>query len=338
LNDFSLTPAEAECALRAMHSVATVSGLTIPLPIERELLLSVRGHVLRSAVDVDALSVISPAELRAVLRDPDQRGRVVRCVVLVPYVSLEVDAAKIATVDAFAMQLGTSPEVLRDLHLRREAQLERVALDQARRGAHIYLTVRTSARLRGIVDALRRQRRDDALAARYQALAGLAPGTLGRALFDFHRGNGFPLPGEVGALAEVLVSHDLLRVLGGFSTDPASETALVGFAAGLARLPMGRQLVLDALVEMHASAQLAGALASTTGRPRFEPAALTAAYDRGVVASAALVRGWNWWSDAAEDVGVLRARYGLRVPRPGRPASSPAVPAAAVRAKQPEAA
>ena len=334
MNDLAPTPAEATCILRAMRSVATLSGRSVPLPIERELLRAVQQHLLRSDLDVDALPTIAPAELRASLRNPDQRTWLIRCAILVPYVSLEVDQAKIATVDFFAMQLGISPEMLRDLHGQRRAQLERVALDQARRGVRIYLTVRTSAQLRGIVDTVARKSGDAELAARYRTLAMLPAGTLGGALFDFYRSRGIALPGEEHGLDERLVPHDLLHVIGGYSGDLADETALVGFAAGLARLPMGRQLLLEALTEMSCVAQLVGALAPGAPRPRLDVAALTSAYDRGVAASSELVRGWDWWADAHSDLAGVRERFAVHLPRRVRSLPAPA----AARAKQPRAA
>jgi hypothetical protein len=320
--------------LRAMRSVATLSGRSIPVPVERELLRLVQQHVLRSDLDLDTLPAIAPGELRAALPDPDQRAWVVRCATLVPYVSLEVDQAKIAAVDAFAMQLGTVPEVLDDLHRRRRVQLERVVLDQARRGVRIYLTVRTSAQLRGVVEALHRQHPDPALAARFRELDALPLTSLGGALRDFYRSRGMALPGEPGCLDERLLEHDLLHVLGGFGADLADETALVGFAAGVARLPMGRQILLDAIVECCCIAQLVGMLAPGASRPALDVAAIAAAHDRGVVVRSDRLRTWDWWGDVRTELATLRERFAIRVP--GRVQPLPAT--APARAKEPRAA
>ena len=314
MSELSPTFPEAEYVLRAMYSVATSNGRRVPLPIERELLLAVQRTVLRASVDVDALAVVSPAELRARVHDPDRRAWLVRCAILVPYVSLEVDAAKVTALDALAMQLGIDPEYLRELHAQRAAQAARVARDHARRGAPLYLTMHTSHALRALVAALRRHRGDAGLAARYRALAGLPAGSLGRALFDFHRAHRLPLPGEPGGLDDALVGRDLIRLLGGIAFDDEGEQQLIGFVAGLARLPMGRQLVLEAVAETCAAAHLAGTLARGA-RPRLDLGALGTAYDRGVAASAELAREWPWWSVLGEDLAALRLRYGIRVPR-----------------------
>jgi hypothetical protein len=323
LNVPALAPPDSKLVLRAMHAVATSSGRRIPLPIERELLLAVQRTVLGSRFDVDALAPIQPRELRAALRDPDQRAWLVRCAVLVPYVSLEADPAKVAAADAIAMQLGTPPLLLHDLHTTCAALAMRVARDHARRGARLFLTVHASQPLRGIADALAQHRGDAALAARYRSLAALPPSSLGRSLFELYRRDGMVLPGERGALDDSLVARDLLRVLGGFALDGRGEQETIGFVAGVARLALGRALRLDAVAEVCMAAQLAGTLTGATP-PRLDLAAFDAAYDRGVVASAELGHDWPWWSVIGEDLTALRLRYGIRVVRP--------VPAVAVTA------
>lgn len=334
MNDSQRNPAEADCVLRTMQSVANLNGRRVPLPIERELIRAVQRHVVGGTADVDRLPYVTPLELRERLRDPDQRAWLVRCAILVPYVSGEIEAAKVAAVDAVAMQLGTAPEVLRELHRLREQQVERVALAQGRRGSRIYLTVRTSARTRALVDLLQYRSGDRAMAERYRALGELPQRSLGRALFDFHRARGLALPGELRAADEALVARDVLHVLGGFATDPLAETALVGFVAGLERRPMGRHLVLEALAELHTVLHLSGAIASDDERPEVDLETLTAAYDRGVAADASVLRTWDWWADAASDLRAVRERLGVIVPAPARPlpVAVPAEPAKEPRA------
>jgi len=314
LSDASPTSSEAEYVLRAMHGVATANGRRVALPIERELLLLVQRTLLRTSLDVDDLAPVSPRELRSRMPGPDLRVWLVRCAVVVPYVSLEVEPAKVAAADALAMQLAIAPELLRELHAYRMRLAQRVAHDQARRGARLLLTVHSSSAARGLAATLRAHQGDPVLAARHRTLASLPPGSLGRALYEFHRAHGLPLPGEPGALDESLVGRDLLRLLGGFAFDDAGEAELIGFVAGLERLPMGRRLVLEALAEICTAAHLSGALACGNS-PRLDLATLGAAYDRGVAASADLAHAWPWWSVLGEDVAALRLRYGLRVAR-----------------------
>lgn len=65
-----------------------------------------------------------------------------------------------------------------------------------------------------------------------QAKGQLAPGTLGRAYFDFVNGHGLPFPGERKAVAERGVWHDLSHVLGGYDITPIDEALVVSFIAG----------------------------------------------------------------------------------------------------------
>lgn len=340
MNDRAAALPGAEWVLRAMYGVATSMGRRIPLPIERELMIGLDRTLLRSSIDVDALELASPGEVRDAIRDPDRRAFLVRCAILVPYVSLEVDQTKISSLDGLALQLGIAPGLLRDLHADRVVQAARIARDQARRGARLFVTVQTTQPLRGIVDALARGRGDAALAARYRSLESANPGSLGRALFDLHRRNGVALPGERGCLDESLVQRDLLRILAGCPFDDAGEQPrigflegaqprigflegeqqLIGFVAGVERRTMGSALLLDALAEIATVAQLNGAL-SRGARPRLDRALFGAAFDAGVNASVALARDWSWWRDIGVDVNELRLRYGVRPPKIERPAA-----------------
>lgn len=310
MND-QLALSGAEWVLRAMHGVATSMGRRIPLPIERELMLALQRAILHTTIDVDALEFATPREIREAISDPDRRAFLVRCAILVPYASLEVDPSKVATVDGLALQLGLAPGLLRELHAERAAHAGRIARDHARRGARLFVTVQTTQPLRGLVDALAHQRTDAALLARYRSLEDRPAGSLGRALFDLHRRHGMALPGERGCLDESLVRRDLLRILAGCTLDHEGEQQLVAFAAGVERRTMGSALLLDALVEIAAGAQLDASL-SRGARPRLDRALFDAAFDAGVHASVALARDWPWWRDIGIDVNELRLRYGVR--------------------------
>lgn len=67
---------------------------------------------------------------------------------------------------------------------------------------------------------------DAALAARLRGLSGCAPGTLGRAFFDFYDRWQLRFPGEEGGGPVSLVAHDFGHVLAGYEPDPPSEVAL----------------------------------------------------------------------------------------------------------------
>lgn len=311
MHDLRVLPSEAEPILRSMTAIATLGGHRVPLPVERDLILAAQRYLLPAPIDVDRLTLITPAELRELLPGEDERLRAVRFMALVPYVSLEIDAAKRAAVDAFAIQLAVDPAQLRALHRRREAETRQIALDALRRGWPLPLTARTSALLRGIVEARRRQPPDEALAERYCALRLLPQGTLGRALYELHHVHGWLLPGEVGGLDETLVPSDLRCVLAGLDPGLASRPLAVGFAAGLSQVPLGYEVVLEAIFALYAAARLAAAGERTEGTPQIDLAALADAHARGLAARIEPALNGDWWRLAAEDVAALRARYGI---------------------------
>ena len=67
---------------------------------------------------------------------------------------------------------------------------------------------------------------DPALGTRLRGLSACAPGSLGRAYFDFYDRWQLPFPGEDGGGTATLVRHDFSHVLAGYEPDPPSEIAL----------------------------------------------------------------------------------------------------------------
>ncbi|MBV8929190.1 MAG: hypothetical protein JO152_08715 [Mycobacteriaceae bacterium] len=65
-----------------------------------------------------------------------------------------------------------------------------------------------------------------ALATRLRGLSACAPGTLGRAFFEFYDRWQLPFPGEEGGGEASLVAHDFSHVLAGYEPEPPSEVAL----------------------------------------------------------------------------------------------------------------
>jgi hypothetical protein len=126
---------------------------------------------------------------------------------------------------------------------------------------------------------------DAELAARLRALHRCAPGSLGRAYFDFLDGQGIAFPGEAGGGDSSLVTHDFSHVLAGYHIDGPSELALQamltaatdfehhfsGLVASLALYESGKFDILDivgkvgALARPGASEELAEAFRRGAG-------------------------------------------------------------------------
>ena len=70
---------------------------------------------------------------------------------------------------------------------------------------------------------------DAALAARWQALADLPAGTLGRGIFEFYEARGFVFPGLPGSAPPLLAQHDWVHVLADYGSRVESELEVFAF-------------------------------------------------------------------------------------------------------------
>ena len=74
---------------------------------------------------------------------------------------------------------------------------------------------------------------DPELEARWEAFGALAPGTLGRQIWEMYRSRGFALPGNPHGASAFIAQHDFMHVLADYGTTLAGELeafALVGRA------------------------------------------------------------------------------------------------------------
>ena len=318
------TADQAQAFLRAMKSVATQGGGAALAPIEREMLGALQAHVLHCRIDLDGLEAIDPATLAKLVPEPAQRRELVQFAVLMPYLPMEVCAAKVAVVDRLACALGVATETVTDLHRVRDHRLRRLAFDYLRRCADGFAPARTfGGRVKYFAELVRQYRGEPLLAARYQRLADLPVGTLGRTFHDFYRARRLPLPGERGSFTEALVAHDMTHILGGYDTDMDGEVEVGAFEAGMVQKPIGWEMLLDAILDFHCGIAFTTANAIEPGRGHFHPERALAAYERGSGCNANLLFDWDWWSVLDEPVDALRERYGIRaaggaeIPTPG---------------------
>jgi hypothetical protein len=168
-------------------------------------------------IEADAASLLpfSPHELAAAVAASD-RKRVVDLLVVLEYCRhgdrADCDAQADRT-EEYARALGVDEPFLAVARDALRANVELVMADWGRyREA---LNVEPDA-----------PEADDALVVRLRGLAQCAPGTLGRAFFDFYDRWQIPFPGEEGGGDASLVPHDFSHVLAGYEPDPPSEIAL----------------------------------------------------------------------------------------------------------------
>jgi hypothetical protein len=168
--------------------------------------------------DADAASLepLSPEDFAAVVDTADAK-RVVDLIVVVEYCRHGGDQgdqeAQSDRAEQYAAALGVDEPLLVVARDALAANQDQVMADWSR----YYEAPRTEPDA-PVADA--------ALAERLRGLAACAPGTLGRAFFDFYDRWQLAFPGEVGGGDASLVSHDFSHVLAGYEPDPPSEIAL----------------------------------------------------------------------------------------------------------------
>jgi ubiquinone biosynthesis protein Coq4 len=140
----------------------------------------------------------------------------------------------------------------------------------------------------------------------------LPHGTLGRGYIEYLETNRFPLPGERGAVSDIILPHDLAHVLGGYSTAPADEVLVASFSAGH-RLADPFAMVMFVLFQFHLGLRVTpGAKAE---RGLFDPASVLDAIVRGSAVTFDLTSvRWDYWMDMPVSLDELRARFNI-VPR-----------------------
>lgn len=216
-------------------AVAPDGGLT---EVQASLLGAVLTALSDVDVDVSTFDHLAPETLADALaeRPLTFRHRVVHLMVLGELVLRPIPPAVARRVSAYAAALEVDDRFVRiaqryaqgafglawlDLHRSGFAEhWERARTDQLR------TTVRLEHQLAlGVEDA--------ALADRWMAFAELAPGTLGRGVWDLYRSRGFALPGSIGGASAYLAQHDFVHVLADYGTNLDGEMevfALIGRA------------------------------------------------------------------------------------------------------------
>ena len=229
----------AEEATLLARGIATAcapeGGLT---PVQASLLGAVCSASFGVGVDFGALEPLSAADLAEATAERSEafRHRLVHHMVLGELILRPIPPEVARRVAACATALGVDDQFVRIarryaqggfglawLDLQRSGfaeHWERARMDQLR------TTVKLEHQLAAGVE-------DAALAEQWLRFADLAPGTLGRGVWDMYRSRGFALPGSIGGASAYLAQHDFVHVLADYGTNLDGEIevfALIGRA------------------------------------------------------------------------------------------------------------
>lgn len=305
---------------QAMHAVVTAGGARPIGALERASLEAIGRHLLEFEVDPNdgAYAASLPADLAATLPDPALRATLMRVLMCLPLVGGTVDPRAVAVVEEAARQLDADQRPLDLLRYARDGRhrrfLARIVRNAAvdfwgkggRPGLAGWLQIGEQALVPG---RIRRQR----VAARYQALEQRRPGSLGAAIYQFYRGNGWALPGEPGGMPEWFVVHECTHILTGYPpTTPQGEMLTAVFTGGAKRRnPM--DWVMVPLMQWHLGANVASIKATEVHVGLLAPDAFFRSWRRGIDSRISLMDDpWSWWDVIDVPVEELRERYNIR--------------------------
>lgn len=224
-------------------AVAPPGGL---VPAQYRLLRAVGTGLLGVDLDPRSVEPASPAELAAALaHQPERlRHRVVQLMVMLELIlhplpeevaervagyaaALEVDDGMLDVARDYAQ--GAYGLALKDLERNGYFRdWDHHGAVEAKMHVHRHLT-----------SPFEVDDHDPELLAEWQALERCAPGTLGRALWEYYVGRGFVFPGSEGSVSPVLAQHDWIHVLADYGTVVDSELEVFGFIAAADPEPKG---------------------------------------------------------------------------------------------------
>lgn len=216
-------------------AVACDDGLTeVQQSLLGALLLALHGV----EVDVAGLEPLGPEALAQELgaTPASVRHRIVQDMVLGELVLRPIPQDTARRVHSYAQALGIDDRFVRIARRYAQGAFGLAWLDLHRSGFAEHWERARMDQLKTSV-ALEHQLaagvEDRALADAWMAFAELAPGTLGRSVWDMYRTRGFGLPGSVGGASAYLAQHDFVHVLADYGTDLNGELevfALIGRA------------------------------------------------------------------------------------------------------------
>jgi len=197
-------------------------------------------------VDTDALPFVDARTNAENLRSraPMFRMRMVHMMVLSALVLKPIPPEVAAQVEAYSRELGIDDGLLRTVQQFADADEALAAVDFDRNGYTAGWSAQRSEALHTSVQRGWDAADDDpALAARWQALADLPAGTLGRQLHDFYLARGFAVPGTPGSAPPLLAQHDWVHVLADYGTTVEAELEVFAFIARANDDPRGFSLL-----------------------------------------------------------------------------------------------
>lgn len=281
--------------------------------------------------DLTSLGAGSPWEpLSAACPDTEAATRITEILAVMALVDGVIDQARVDQVLEFAEHCGIAEHWLEDLSRSTEADLSPVIADMSERNLRSITLDRVhldeNRDLNAWLLPYEGDRADHALASRYQALATLAPGSLGYEFYAFYDHHRFRFAGQAGAANEMFTTpHDVTHLLSGYDTTPQGELLVSTFTARMHPVFPMEGHILPVIYSWHLGIefnQLAGSY-----RGALDPAKFWVAWERGARTHLdTFSQSFDFWALTETPLVDLRETFGVPPLDPVHAAYSEAVP------------
>jgi hypothetical protein len=334
--DILLTPPDAaEVAVLACGIVSAAAGPDGLSPLQDLLIRATFHSMTGHDVDPASCAAIGPADFAVALarRNEIFRTRIVQVMLLAALVVRPLPEQVVAQLRAFAGALAVRDDMIDVAQDYADGALDLASADFARNGYLAAVSPRRLAALHAskLDTSWGQVANDPALAQRWQSLAGLPVGTLGRGVADFYRDRGFVCPGLPGSAPPLLAQHDWVHVLAGYGTALENEIEVFGFMARANDDPRAFSLLamVVSLFETGYLAAGAGLFEADAGHLHTTgmAARLADAMRRGALTNGSHdFLDLDWFDLADRPVGVMRTEIGLTGKDPAAVAAGSAGP------------
>jgi len=299
-------------------ALGALRALVPRLSVRQARYIEVVARLHGVALNAKQVAPLANERVAAVIADPHKRGRLVQLAVVMTLVDGELVPEPAAAVAELAAALAVDEQAVRLLpHLVERHRLTTRVMMMRRIMKKFVGEAWRDGGLRAVYGVLANffgGGANRATAARYAALERYPAGSLGRALWQHCKDNGFKLPGEGGGMPERILFHDLGHLFSGFSTKPEGEIQQAAFQAGFVRED-GFAFLFFGIIQFHLGIKITPVAEPEVGY--FDVDKVMTALARGAACNVDLSANWDFWAHAARPLAEVRAELGI--PAPGTP-------------------
>ena len=317
---FQPSPELAPFGLRAMVMIAKAADGGMDQP-QRAMLDAAQKIILKTDINIDELTPITPEELATKFNNPDLAGQLIKGMVVISLANGPTNHTQSELISSFASALKVDEPAVKNIHYLAEQETLIFRMDFYRRSNlrdYMKEQYRTQGGFLGVVKAVLGVKglvEDKELAARFHNLSNLPEDTLGYHLYRHYIDNGFGFPGEKKGFPLGGVFHDLGHVLGGYNTSPEGEMKTAALQAGYRRSEDAFFTMLFALLIHTTGVNMAPIpMPVMVGRIREGDLAeqVLIALKRGSAMTFDLGAEWDFWPYLELPIETVRQQFGIK--------------------------